>query len=385
MSFYKFNQTDIFYNQIEATPKQEFFVYNSSVYYNKKSLQSGAFASSVVSPTGTISLFELNVDRNSTTGFIYPYTIKGSNFVALKSISDTAYNGAYSYGQTITGSYELTSSVIRQYYAANSTRRRIESIRNSLNRDVVKSPHYAYSSSLGNKSTQAINLISIPNIFYGGRLRKGTVQLDYYITGTLAGQLKDINENGELVQIGPSGSAGSGSVAGVVLYDEGLLVLTGSWGLSATTYSYPDSNPDNPKWLYFGTGMNDGTTVGAEVSSSYGLTFEATNFVPNITMFCHAPKGELDFSNNPTYTQFSQSISKSSKVNNYQYMQQPLQIKNTVSASYSIQTASFEKQTFITKIGIYDEENNLIGVASLAKPVKKTLNREFTFKIKLDV
>lgn len=386
MSFYKFSETDIFYNQIEATPKQEFFIHNASVFYNKKSVQSGAFTNNVVSPTGTLSLFEMNVDRNSTTGFIYPYTVKDSNFVALRTVTDSKYHTQYGYGQKITGSYELTSSITRQYFAANSSRRRIQAVKNRLNRNVVKSVHYSYSSSLGNKDTQAINLISVPNIFYGGALRKGTIMMDYYITGTLVGQLKDINSNGELIQVGPSGSTGSGSVAGVVLYDEGLILLTGSWSLSPSTYSYPDSNPSTPKWLFYGTGMNDGNAAGVELSSSYGFTFEATNYVPNITMFCHAPKGELDFSNNPTYIQHTQSVTKNPSVGKYQYTQQGLlEIKNTVTASYTTQTASFEKQTFISKIGIYDDENNLIGVASLSKPVKKTLNREFTFKLKVDV
>jgi uncharacterized membrane protein affecting hemolysin expression len=61
-----------------------------------------------------------------------------------------------------------------------------------------------------------------------------------------------------------------------------------------------------------------------------------------------------------------------------------LDIKNTISASYVQQTASFEKQTFITKIAIYDEDQNIIGIAKLAKPVRKTLDRDYTFKLKMD-
>ena len=42
------------------------------------------------------------------------------------------------------------------------------------------------------------------------------------------------------------------------------------------------------------------------------------------------------------------------------------------------------EDSFISKIGIYDEKKNLIGVAKLATPVKKTEERDFTFKLKLD-
>ena len=44
-----------------------------------------------------------------------------------------------------------------------------------------------------------------------------------------------------------------------------------------------------------------------------------------------------------------------------------------------------DEQTFISKIGIYDEERNLIAVANLATPVKKTEDRALTFKLKLDI
>ena len=42
-----------------------------------------------------------------------------------------------------------------------------------------------------------------------------------------------------------------------------------------------------------------------------------------------------------------------------------------MSSSYEDPGADFGKQTFISKIGIYDEQQNLIAVASLANPVKK--------------
>ena len=43
---------------------------------------------------------------------------------------------------------------------------------------------------------------------------------------------------------------------------------------------------------------------------------------------------------------------------------------------------SFKKTTYISSIGIYDENKNLIGIAKVATPVKKTEDREFTFKLK---
>ena len=60
-------------------------------------------------------------------------------------------------------------------------------------------------------------------------------------------------------------------------------------------------------------------------------------------------------------------------------------IKNTVSSSYSDPTGSLKKTTYITKVGIYDDKKKLIGIASVAKPIKKTEDRDLTFKLKLDI
>ena len=48
-------------------------------------------------------------------------------------------------------------------------------------------------------------------------------------------------------------------------------------------------------------------------------------------------------------------------------------------------TGSFKKQTYISKVGIYDDQRRLIGIAKLANPVRKTEDREYTFKLKLDI
>ena len=61
-----------------------------------------------------------------------------------------------------------------------------------------------------------------------------------------------------------------------------------------------------------------------------------------------------------------------------------LEINNTVKAPYNNPEGNFRKQTWISKIGIYDDEKNLIGIVKLATPIRKTEERELTFKLKLD-
>ena len=66
------------------------------------------------------------------------------------------------------------------------------------------------------------------------------------------------------------------------------------------------------------------------------------------------------------------------------YNQTGGRIKNVEKSRYSYHTASFVKQVFISKIGIYDEKGHLLGISTLANPVRKKEKDEYTFRLKLD-
>jgi len=388
MPLKKFGDDDIFHNTLKSFPKNQFDIYGGKVYYQNESEISGAFTGSVPCiPTGFASLYELNVDRNETqTGLIFPLLLKDSSLTTFKTISTASFNAA-DYGKEFTGSYPLSASISREYLASPGSPR-ITALRTSMGVYSYWSPHYQFSSSYGDWGTSSpINLISIPSIFYGSSINKenGSISLKYYISGSLIGELQDIRRNGELIQVGPSGSTGSGSVAGIVLYNEGFILLTGSWGLEdgvARDYSVP-ATLTTSSWIYYGAGMNDDS--GSNIPFvNYRMDFEGVNYIETLTMLAHAEKGEFNHSNNPTYTKLDPSVSNF-QVNADMFLETPKVIKNTVKSPYADPTASFEKITYITKVGIYDKEENLIGIATVSKPVKKELSRDFTFKLKIDL
>ena len=147
---------------------------------------------------------------------------------------------------------------------------------------------------------------------------------------------------------------------------------------------YTGSPVLQPKWIYFGAGANDGLAVSNVVSSSFGLAFKGTTKTQTITMLAHALKGEYNHSNNPTYKTFNQGNTPMTASNAY-VEPSNLTIKNIVSSSYSDPYAKFKKTTYISSVAIYDDNKNLIGIAKLATPVKKTEDVEYTFKMKLDI
>ena len=70
---------------------------------------------------------------------------------------------------------------------------------------------------------------------------------------------------------------------------------------------------------------------------------------------------------------------------NSRYIEPEIPIKNITHTPLTDQVPQFQKETYITKVALYDEKKNLIGVAKVAVPVRKTESRQYTFKLKLDI
>ena len=171
------------------------------------------------------------------------------------------------------------------------------------------------------------------------------------------------------------------------MYNEGFFILTGSTDLDPTGgNSYGVSViGDKPSWLFFGTYISGNTNYNGVMTNqeSYSIYFEGVNTVPTMTMFMNAPKNELNNSSNPTFKTFTTSSLFITSSNSF--IETEREIKNTVYSQYADPTGSFEKHTYITRINVYDENKNLIGIAKVSKPVKKTEGRDLTFKVKLDL
>jgi hypothetical protein len=397
MPLYKFAKNDIFYNRLKASPFYEFLVYDGAIYFNNA--DETRFNSNT--PAGGVNLYELNVNRDGDARpLIYPFITKDGTLSAFKTVSTTQFwdSSQFTYGSVISGNYPLTATLSSYRYpeytglmpiptSSTTYRPHLEALKNTLNYYVKNSIHYKYSSSLGeykwDKGNQEVRLISIPSIFYGSSIKKGSVNLKFLYSGSLIGELKDEGRTGNLVQVGPYGSTGSGSVAGVVLYNEGFVVLTGSWDMSGETITDEylfTGDALAPKWKYFAHTGSSAQLTG----SSFYMSYEGTRYIPTLTMFAHAKKGDLNHSNNPTFIKHGETKTNVSSAFGWEQPEETA-IKNVVKSVYDNVTASFQRETYISKIGVYDEKRNLIGIAKLAKPIKKTEDREFTFKIKLDI
>jgi len=393
---HEFGPDDIFINRMIANPSYEFLMYSGSAYINNDRYQG------VNIPTGSISLYEYNVDRDGTAQqLIYPFLIKDGHWLAFPSVTTSSY-ASQPYGTIITGSYPLSASMYRHYYHATTdpfpagtnaqkdayttNRRELVALQNTMNYYRNISNKYEYA---GEYVDGAVNMIQIPSIFFESGIEKGSVNLKFYYTGSLMDEAVDSLQNGELIStMGDT----AGSVVGMVLYNEGFILLTSSVNINTTSYDDYLGTGDaatnvNPKWTYFGSYLATSSAGGFPTASISTLTFKGTQKIPTITMFASIQPGEANNSQNPTWISSSNGDWRSRTVTGSAGYVEPRQliIKNTIQSQYCDFEEEFSKQTFITEIGIYDDEKNLIGVAKLANPVMKKELDEYTFKLKLDL
>jgi hypothetical protein len=236
----------------------------------------------------------------------------------------------------------------------------------------------------------AVNMVEIPSIFYGSSIAKGSVSLKFYFTGTLVDEAIDSRQNGELIS---TRGTLSGSTIGMVLYNEGYMLITSSADIGAATTAddyLADGSQTQAKWLYFGAYSQasiSASSGGYASASLFSVNFKGTQKIPTMTMFATAKKGEVNNSLNPTWPSSSNGDWRANILTGSGGYIEPRQLKitNTIQNEYCEYDSPFEKQTFISEIGIFDEHKNLIGVAKLANPVKKKESQDFTFKLKLDM
>lgn len=394
MSINKFEQNDIFVNTIKTRPYSKFRIYNGQITYRAD------FASSV--SEGNTALFDLNIANGDHNRYIY----KDSSRLKFKSGTEESYF-ANDRGDVLSQEMPLQSTISFQffpdaldqvtstYYAAEANKLRLKSLEPIGHKYTKYSHFFDYNEFEKNPTGNGIEfynknimVVSIPSIFYGDSLEKGSLKLTTYCDGVAVSTIQDINRNGELRSISGTTLLASEGVAGLVFYDEGIILLFDSTELSSyeedfyVTNSTP-SQKDKAKWYNFG--ISSLVLPDSVVKTSYSLEFNGIHKIPQLTMLAHAAVGKLNHSNNRTFTKKQQDPGNLYTVSEEQYNETVMEIKNITKTEYKTPVPVFEKETYISKILIYDENMKVIGQAKLAKPIRKTENRNFTFKLKLDL
>ena len=234
MTLKRFRKDDMYHNVVVTHPDIEFFVNNNKIYYNRKVSETGNHSNTVTHvPQGYISLYEQNVDRPAT-GLISRFITKETSRGAFKTVSTSAFQD-FGFGDTITDTYPLSASISRilipsgqefdtidftsdieqSNVFAHNNKKYIRSLKNYIESGQNRSTEFNY----GDKGTSNVNFNLYSFYILWVRHKTQHYQDEVLCNRDTNSYLEETNGTGELMQTyGP----GSGSVAGILLKEQGL-------------------------------------------------------------------------------------------------------------------------------------------------------------------
>ena len=150
--------------------------------------------------------------------------------------------------------------------------------------------------------------------------------------------------------------------AGLIYYQAGVAVITSSVFMGNSEGGYLLKG----NALWDAANSFTGSLIGEQISGSadglrnrmYNLQFNNTIELNSTVHFCRAKHNEFNYSANPTYLSGSQ-----------------IRVKNQ---------GSDTPISYITSIGLYSADNQLLAVGKFSEPIRKDSNIELTFRARLD-
>lgn len=195
-----------------------------------------------------------------------------------------------------------------------------------------------YTSNFTGSTTTRFRVMTVPEIYYDREILTGSFSAS---DNDSSGDSRNLFDDG----LGGiySGSL-TGTLVGNIFYSEGLVIFKGG-GLNdeASSNDFGEASPNNFKWR---------------------VNLKGTHTIPVKIFRCRAPAGQLNASTNSTF--------------------------------YTIPTGSADEYrnerkillpgsgTYITSIGLYNNQYELVALANLAQPIKKNESQDILFKVSLD-
>ena len=232
---------------------------------------------------------------------------------------------------------------------------------------------------------ESASVISIPRKFYGEKIKPksltitdNSTDITYTLKDDGLGNLYDNNYSSSFAVASESFKSGgggqtTGSIIGNVMYNHGLIIIT-------DTGSYKDVG---------NTGGDDG----------WEITFKSTQKIYEREIQCNVGKGEFLNSSNITLTPGnSGSYPVPANLFSGSYGTQHLNISPTWPASSSYNDEGYAGTgslldfatgssfaPYITTIALYDDQNDLLAMGRLAKPIKNDKELDISFVVRFDV
>ena len=248
--------------------------------------------------------------------------------------------------------------------------------------------------------------INVKRLFARDKIKPQTFAMQFYTASVIDSKTSGFPSYSNIDRTSPSGSAiftdagkgtqfgfggqvgdvalstDSNTIVGNIFYDQGILVLdakksiSGSQhvsgtidAISSTGTAVIGSSAGNPNAKFipdFFVSASIDDIVDHFATCRFGsgsltaLTFQNVTNINSTLVFCRATADEFNYSANPTFTDADGKII---------VIDDP-----TTDRTFS----------YITSVGLYDANDNLLAVAKMSRPIEKNDEKDLTFRVRLD-
>jgi len=356
------------------------------------------FVTGGIGPGVTSSLFQTVFDQD--------YTLQTANEVLDLTV------GLFSGSSTVAGSTTGVDSAGKLLFPSQSLMMREKiNVYRQFAQTLLGDADAQFTAPFSNPATtdyidEAI-FVNIKRLFARDRVKPQTFAMQFYTSATLDrvadpvnGTFTNTDETSEIgsailtdagqgTQFGFGGQVGdiafstlSSNVVGNLFYDQGIIVLDAKKVLSGTqhvsgtidamssggtTVIGSASGNTNAKFIpdFFVSGSIDDivdhlASCRFSSGSLTALTFQNVTNINSTLVFCRATADEFNYSSNPTFTDADGNII---------VIDDP-----TTDRTFS----------YITTVGLYDANDNLLAVAKMSRPIEKNDEKDLTFRVRLD-
>ena len=191
-------------------------------------------------------------------------------------------------------------------------------------------------------------------------------------TSPMRGNLETVSDYGAVSSYkvnSPAGEFGilytgstviAGTGVGLLYYQAGVAVLTSSLFDNEFGFALPFGAYDTSSISAVMTASNITASCDGLRNRIENIHFDNTTELNSTIYFCRAHHNDFNYSSNPTY------LDSSSKI----------RVKNNDPTN--------EPVAYVTTVGLYSADNQLLAVAKLSEPLKKTPSNELTLRVRLD-
>lgn len=145
--------------------------------------------------------------------------------------------------------------------------------------------------------------------------------------------------------------------AGLIYYQAGIAVVTASvFGSLLSTPAYINSDTEGIDAVLTGSTIDSITNEFRHRINN--ISFNNTTELNSTVYFCRANHNDFNYTSNPTYLSSSKIVTKN----------------NSTDTPVS----------YVTTVGLYSADNELLAVAKLSEPLKKDPTTEFTLRVRTD-